>query len=133
MNKKNTVSESSTSPNDTDQPEKPSPLPGWPGYRTRQGRTGLDPIDSGTEAGHTAGAFIQKLISGQLIIQNPIYLFVCALVTLVLIVPSIAAIVEMVTGNAFLWETGIYFVIMGVCGLVGLNILIRNLIRLLSR
>lgn len=28
-------------------------LPGWPGYRTRSNRSGLDPLDTRSEAAHS--------------------------------------------------------------------------------
>jgi len=52
------------------------PFPGETGYRTRQGRTGLDPIDTKQEVGRIEGHFIRKLFTGQLRTRNPIYLFV---------------------------------------------------------
>jgi hypothetical protein len=116
-----------------DPAETPGPLPGWPGYRTRGGRSGLDPIDNNTEAGHTVGTFLQGLISGQLIIRNPLSLFFWGLVVLLILIPSCLAIFDMVIRNAILWETGIYLFVAAMVGLMGLNIFIRNLIRLLSR
>jgi hypothetical protein len=43
-----------------------SSLPGWPGYRTSAGRSGLDPIDSQTEAGHVSGVLIRQLFTLQI-------------------------------------------------------------------
>ena len=39
-------------------------LPGWPGYRIRPGRSGLDWIDTQYEMAHMAGVFIRQLITG---------------------------------------------------------------------
>lgn len=39
--------------------------PGWPGYRTRPGRTGLDYIDTQVEVAHMTGVFIRQFLSGE--------------------------------------------------------------------
>ena len=57
-------------------------LRGWPGYRTRDDRSGVDPINTRAEAAHTAGAMIQKLLVGR--VRNPIYLFLFGALGLVL-------------------------------------------------
>lgn len=36
--------------------------PGWPGYRTRPGRTGLDYIDTQVEVAHMTGVFIRQFL-----------------------------------------------------------------------
>ncbi len=38
-------------------------LPGWPGYRTQPGRSGLDYIDTQMEMGHMAGVFLRQLFT----------------------------------------------------------------------
>lgn len=49
-------------------------LQGWPGYRTRGYRSGLDPVDTRAETGHMQGVFIRNLITLQARTRNPIYL-----------------------------------------------------------
>lgn len=39
-------------------------LPGWPGYRTQPGRSGLDYIDTQLEMAHMAGIFLRQFFSG---------------------------------------------------------------------
>jgi hypothetical protein len=51
-----------------------SSIPGYPGYRTRPGRSGYDPIDRGREAGHMQGVFWRQALTGQLRTRKPIYL-----------------------------------------------------------
>ncbi len=38
-------------------------LPGYPGYRTRPGRTGYDPIDTNLERAHMQGVFYRNLFT----------------------------------------------------------------------
>jgi hypothetical protein len=62
MSQSNNFPISPKKPNDKDGQNNPSALlRGWPSYRTRDDRSGLDPIDTRAEAAHTAGAMIQKL------------------------------------------------------------------------
>ena len=49
-------------------------LPGWPGYRTRPNRSGLDPLDSRAEAGHMGGTFLRRLFTFKARTRNPVYL-----------------------------------------------------------
>lgn len=51
-----------------------SKIPGYPGYRTRPGRSGNDPVDSALEQGHMMGLFLRKAITGRLRTRNPVYL-----------------------------------------------------------
>jgi hypothetical protein len=48
-------------------------LPGWPGYRTRPGRSGYDPIDTNLEWAFQQGLFIKRLLTGQLRPHQPTY------------------------------------------------------------
>jgi len=57
-----------------DDPIEGSALPGWPGYRTRSNRSGLDPIDSRAEAGHIGGTLLHHLFTFQARTRNPIYI-----------------------------------------------------------
>ena len=47
---------------------------GIPGYRTRQDRTGLDPLDTSAESAHMEGLFLRELFALRLRTRNPIYL-----------------------------------------------------------
>lgn len=55
--------------------EKAFTLVGWPGHRTRPGRSGYDPLDSDFEQAHVTGMIIRSLITGKFRTRNPIYLF----------------------------------------------------------
>ena len=104
-------------------------LPGWPGYRTRDGRSGYDPIDTRTEAAHTAGTIFHKLFTGQT--KNPVYLVLSAVVGLVLITPLVLAISEMANGTVLPWSGWLFILITGIAGLAILINFIRNLIRMI--
>lgn len=111
-----------------DQQNDPNALPGWPGYRTREGRSGYDPIDTRTEAAHTAGTIIQRLVSGQ--IRNPISLFLLGVLGLVLISPLVLAITGIMNGSQLPWSAWLFLLITGICGLAILINFIRNLLRI---
>lgn len=49
-------------------------LPGWPGYRTRQGRSGYDPLTYEFELAHMQGTIIRALWVGKFRTRNPFYL-----------------------------------------------------------
>lgn len=131
MGKKANLSKSAKKSKGKDQPNNSSDLPGWPGYRTREGRSGYDPIDSRTEAAHTAGMIVQKLFRGQ--IRNPVHLILLGVLGLVLVTPLVLAISETMTGRLFPWSAWIYLLITGILGLGILINFLRNLIKRITR
>lgn len=128
MSKKD-ASESANVPKGKSIQNDPSPLPGWPGYRTRDGRSGYDPIDTRTEAAHTVGTFIQYLFTGRLRIKNPIYLVISGVLGLALVIPLILAIAETFNRNMFSLDAWITLLIVGIVGLAILINFFKNLIR----
>ena len=122
MSKKNDFPKSVKPPDDEGDRNDSSILPGWPGYRTRDNRSGYDPIDTRTEAAHTTGSFIQKLFAGQLRIRNPIYLFLSSLLGLILSLPLFLTILETVKGNPPTWD--VWFVML-IAAIIGLALLIN--------
>ena len=132
MSKKNALLKSQKKPTDKDDRGKTSALPGWPGYRTRDGRSGYDPIDTRTEAAHVSGTFLQKLFVGQLKISNPLYLFLVGALGLVLVAPLILAVVETLNGNPFSRDGWILLLIAGIVGLAVLINFIKNLVRIIK-
>ena len=131
MTPKNNLSKSSINPTDKDKQSNSSALPGWPGYRTREGRSGYDPIDTRTEAAHTAGMILQKLLTGQM--RNPIHLALLGILGLILITPLVLAISEIKYGNVLPWNAWIFLLIIGVIGLAILINFIKNLIKIIIR
>lgn len=113
------------------QTDASDPLPGWPGYRTREGRSGYDPIDTRTEAAHTAGTIVRALFTGQ--VKSPLHLLLLGILGLVLVIPLSLAILELVNGNMLPWQGWIFFLIAGGAGLGLLINFIRNLIRMIIR
>ena len=112
------------------QKEDPSSLPGWPGYRTRQGRSGYDPIDSDTEGAHIAGVVIRRFITGQIKTKNPVSIFLFALFGTALVLPLILAVVETAGGNPMPSGAWCYLILSGAIGLAALINFIRNLIQI---
>jgi hypothetical protein len=131
MAKKSQRSKSSRTRDDKDNQDNPSLLPGWPGYRTRDGRSGYDPIDTRTEAAHTAGTIVQRLFTGE--VRHPVYLFLLGLAGLILITPLILAISEMWNGNLLSWNAWVFILITGIGGLIILINFIKNLIKMVTR
>ncbi|HSL46154.1 MAG TPA: hypothetical protein VK897_22155 [Anaerolineales bacterium] len=115
-------------PKATAQQSKPdTELPGWPGYRTRAGRSGYDPIDTDIESAHTAGTLIHKLFTGR--IRNPVHLFLVGVLGLALIAPLIFAVSEAWNRNVFSWDAWVYLGIAGIAGLIITINFIKNLIQ----
>jgi hypothetical protein len=81
-------------PKRDDTPEG-SELPGWPGYRTRPNRSGLDPIDSRAEAGHMGGTFLRRLFTFKARTRNPVYLI---LMFIFGVIPFLSLLVFMIGG-----------------------------------
>ncbi len=53
-------------------------LTGWPGHRTRTGRTGYDPLDRDFEYAHMQGMIFRRLITRTFRTRNPVYLILMA-------------------------------------------------------
>jgi hypothetical protein len=131
MGKKRNPSKLSKEQNNKDKQDNSSSLPGWPGYRTRDGRSGYDPIDTRTEAAHTAGTIIQRLFTGE--IRKPLYLFLSGVLGLVLITPLILAISEIRNGHVLPWNAWIFLLVTGIAGIVILINFVRNMIKMITR
>ena len=131
MSRKSRSSKSSKKPKTKDDQKDAGVLPGEPGYRTRGGRSGLDPIDTRTEAAHTAGTILQKLFTGRT--RNPVHLVVLGVFGLVLLAPLILAISELMNRHVLPWNAWLFVSITGLVGLVILINCIKNLIQNRSR
>jgi hypothetical protein len=90
---------------ESSQPEKSRPrapsssLQGFPGYRTRAGRSGLDPVDNDAESGHMAGVLLRRLLTGKLRTRNPFTLLLLAVLGLACIAPLLLAVLEALRGD----------------------------------
>jgi hypothetical protein len=126
MGKKSNPSKSKKKNSAKDQTDPSGGLPGWPGYRTREGRSGYDPIDTRTEAAHTAGTIIQRLFTGQF--RNPFHILLLGAVGLILVMPLVLGILEAAGGNWLPWNAWVFLLMTGIAGIVILINFIRNLI-----
>lgn len=106
-------------------------LPGWPGYRTRAGRSGYDPIDTRAEAGHMAGTILQTLFVGQ--IRNRVHLFLLGVLGLILITPLVLAVSETLNANPLPWNAWLFVLVVGIVGLAILINFIKNLLGIFLR
>jgi hypothetical protein len=104
-------------------------LQGWPGYRTREGRSGLDPVDSNAESGHMVGIFIQRLLGGNLRTKKPLFLVSMAVIGLGCISPILLAVSEALQGNVLPFSAWAAMAIPGLVGSALLVSFIKNLIR----
>jgi hypothetical protein len=124
-----TTTEKPTTSEKKKKPAASASLQGWPGYRTREGRTGLDPLDSRAEGGHMAGVLLHYLFTGRLRTRNPLVLLAWAVLGLA-VVPFILALLEALRGH-FLPLSG--WVLVSLAALFGVAMLVnlvRNLVRL---
>lgn len=131
MGKKRNSSKSSRRATATNRPDSASGLPGWPGYRTREGRSGYDPIDTRTEAAHTAGTLLQRFFSGQ--VSTPLQTILLGFVGLVLVVPLALGVSETLKGHPLPWNAWLFLAITGTAGIVILINFIKNLIRMITQ
>jgi hypothetical protein len=107
-----------------------SSLRGYPGYRTREGRSGLDPIDNDAEGGHMVGVFLRRLLTGKLRTRNPFSLFVLAVIGLICLTPFLLAVLEAFRGNLLPFGAWMVIIIAAFFGIAMLVNGIRNLLRL---
>jgi hypothetical protein len=77
-------------------------LQGFPGYRNRDNRSGLDPIDNETELAHMEGSFARRLFTLQLRTRNPLYLVLMFLLGVAPTAISIAVVIASI-GQPIPW------------------------------
>lgn len=104
-------------------------LPGWPGYRTRPGRSGYDPIDSRAEGGHILGILIRRFFTIQIRTRNPVYLFLLAVIGLALVFPLIVAVSDAFGGRELALGDWLFVIALGIAGLAALANVVKNLAR----
>lgn len=74
-------------------------LAGWPGHRTRQGRSGYDPLDTDFENAHMEGVMLRMLFTLKFRTRNPIYLFFMMCVAALFCLPVPMAALTMLDGD----------------------------------
>ena len=128
MSKKSSTSKAPKKPDIKDEFGNPNAMPGWPGYRNRPGRSGLDPVDGRTEAAHTTGTILHQLFNGQT--RNPVSLFLLGLFGLLLISPLALAVSDLIKGNSSASDGWVFLIFIAFVGIAILINLIKNLIRI---
>ena len=109
--------------------EKEKALPGYPGYRTREGRSGYDYVDTQTEFAHMQGVFLRRFFTISLNTRNPLILFFLFVLGLFFLFPIVFSITELVNGNPLDWITNVISVIVCIPGFIAMANVIRNLFR----
>jgi hypothetical protein len=66
--------------------------PGFPGHRTRSGRSGLDYIDNAREFSFMEGKFYRNLFTGRLRTRNPFYLGAMLILGMAMVLPMLGVI-----------------------------------------
>ncbi len=112
-------------------PVEPEAGLGWPGYRTRKGRTGWDPIDADNEAAHMTGTVLQRLFYGH--VQNPIWLVLMGLLGAIMAAPLVLTVLDLLRGKSAGLEGWLVLLIIGIAGIAILVNVVRNLIARISR
>jgi hypothetical protein len=106
-------------------------LLGWPGYRTRPGRSGWDPIETDNEAAHMEGTFIRNIFTLQARTRNPFYLFlmfVFGVIPLALLVALLIGGISSLSLSSFSLAPLLYFIaFILVTGAVTINFLLSVL------
>ena len=74
-------------------------LSGWPGYRNRPGRSGLDYLDNEFELAHMEGRFIRALITLNLRSGEVFHLFLMLIVGLFSLLLGLLPVVELFSGG----------------------------------
>jgi tetratricopeptide (TPR) repeat protein len=65
-------------------------VPGWPGHRIMQGRSGLDPLENDFEFAHIQGVIIQKLWARKFRTKNLVYLLFMTVVGVIYFLYGVA-------------------------------------------
>lgn len=73
-------------------------LVGWAGHRTRQGRSGYDPLETDFEFAHMQGVVFRSLLTRKFRTRNPIYL---AFMVLVGVIYFLSGILPFTLGNVY--------------------------------
>jgi superkiller protein 3 len=100
-------------------------LPGWPGHRTRPGRTGYDPLDRNFEYAHMQGVIFRQLMIGKFRTRNVIYLIFMSFVG---VLYSLYGALAFTLGNWYGVLTGIIsspYLIIGIALLINVYLSLR--------
>lgn len=106
-----------------------TPLPGWPGYRTRDGRSGLDPVDNDIEGGHVVGVFLRRFFTMTLRTHHAYQTALLGVLGFLLVAPFVLAVTEAVGGGSMTVGMWVYLSLVGLVGLFALTNCVKNLLR----
>jgi hypothetical protein len=95
-----------------------STIPGRPGYRTRAGHSGYDPVDTYKEAGFVAGLLVHGLFAGGQRARHPVHAAALTVLGSACLVPLVWSSAEAATTGATLG-----FLVAAPMGLVGVLLL----------
>ena len=91
--------------------EKGFLLPGWPGHRTRPGRSGYDPLDSDFEYAQMQGRILRMLFTIRMRTYSTIYLLFMTLVGLMYSLPMLLTIATVLNGELrYVWLMAVFSV-----------------------
>lgn len=89
--------------------QNPALLPGWPGYRTQPGKSGLGYLETQAEWAHIQGVLFRKLITGGFQTRNPVYWVCLSLYGLISASPLVLLFVAEPAGRmAFISELALF-------------------------
>ena len=100
-------------------------LTGWPGHRTRPGRSGYDPLERDFEYAHMQGVIFRRLITRTFRTRNPIYLTLMAFMG---VVYSLYGVLAFTLGKWYGVLTGIIsspYLIVGIALLINVYLSLR--------
>jgi hypothetical protein len=101
-------------------------LPGQPGYRTRSGRFGLDPLDTQAEAAYQEGFFYRRLFSFKFRTRNILHLCLMlffGLIPFVLIMTGLIASILHGDSQNWLLIVGLFLPLL-ITGAIGINFIL---------
>lgn len=102
---------------------------GTSGYRTRPGRSGLDPLDTRFEEARMEGSLLRRLFTGNLRTHDPLYLIMMTILGIIFSLPLV-----FVLGVSANESEGALLLLcpFGMIGISGISLLINVVISLLS-
>ncbi len=112
--------------------EHTAELTGWPGHRTRPGRSGLDYLESEYEWAHIQGVLYRQLFTLKFRTSDPLHLLLMLLFGFITTFPLALSFAEMFFGN---WQIGLGILLVdfiGIYPILGVVVLINLVINLVT-
>jgi hypothetical protein len=108
-------------------------LPGFPGFRTREGRSGYDPLDTNRESAFMEGTFYRKIFTLNLRTRNIFYLVMMFIFGVIPFVPLVLITIQQGSdalqyGGLSNWEQLVFAVMFtAITGAITINFLLSIL------